>query len=313
VSFGILFPGQGSQQVGMGSDVFESRADLLGERADRILGFSLMEMCLEGPQERLTRTEHAQPALFAISFALWEALRDALGQSPAGAAGHSLGEYTALAASGLFDFDTGLDLVARRGRAMGEAAARSTSGMAALIGADLETAEAICRDRRQAGGSLQVANVNAPGQIVVAGSSSDIEWLADNASDLGVRRAIPLDVAGGFHSDFMLPARDALADALDAAPLHDLAFPVWANTTGRPHRVESVAETLARQLIEPVLFSASLEDMSRSGIDTFIHVGPGDVTAGLARRSLSEANVLVVSSLAEIDAVVEAIVTMGDS
>ncbi|MGA7097806.1 MAG: ACP S-malonyltransferase [Acidimicrobiia bacterium] len=313
MSFGILFPGQGSQQVGMGSDVFESRSDLLGERADRILGFSLMEMCLEGPQERLTRTEHAQPALFAISFALWEALRDALGQSPAGAAGHSLGEYTALAASGLFDFDTGLDLVARRGRAMGEAAARGSSGMAALIGADLETAEAICRDRRQTGGSLQVANVNAPGQIVVAGSSADIDWLAENARDLGVRRAIPLDVAGGFHSDFMLPARDALADALDAAPLHDLAFPVWANTTARPHRVESVAETLARQLVEPVLFSASLEDMSRSGIDTFIHVGPGDVTAGLARRSLSEANVLVVSSLAEIDAVVEAIVTMGDS
>lgn len=314
MSFGILFPGQGSQQVGMGWDVFETRADLLGERADRILGFSLMEMCLDGPQEELTRTEHAQPALFAVSFALWEALRDALGQHhPSGAAGHSLGEYTALAAAGLFDFDIGLDLVARRGRAMGEAASRGSSGMAALIGADLETAEAVCRDRREAGGYLQVANVNAPGQIVVAGASSDIEWLAENARDLGVRRAIPLDVAGGFHSDFMLPARDALGEALDAAPIHELAFPVWANTTSRPHIVDSVAETLSRQLVEPVLFSASLEDMFHNGIDTFIHVGPGDVTAGLARRTLSEAKVLVVSSLAEIDAAVEAIVTMGDS
>lgn len=313
MSFGILFPGQGSQQVGMGADVFESRPDLLGDRANEILGFSLRKLCLDGPQEDLTRTEHAQPALFAVSYALWESLREALAANPSGAVGHSLGEYTALAAAGLFDFDTALGLVARRGWAMAEAAALAPSGMAALIGADSETAEAICRKRRDAGGKLRIANVNAPGQIVLAGGASDIDWLVANARDVGARRAIPLDVAGAFHSDFMLPAQGEVAAALTRAQINDPVFPVWANTTGRPHQAGTVVETLTRQLVEPVLFSACLEDMYESGIDTFIHVGPGDVAAGLARRTLSEATVFVVSSLEEVDATVEALVTMRDS
>ncbi len=313
MSVGILFPGQGSQFVGMGADLFESRPDLLGDRADEVLGFSLRKLCLEGPELDLTRTEHAQPALFAVSYALWEVLLRESGLEPAGAAGHSLGEYTALSAAGVFDFDTALSLVALRGRAMAAAADLAESGMAALAGADRETAERISETRRKEGGRLQVANVNAPGQVVVAGGRDDMDWLADNAEDLGVRRVIPLKVAGAFHSGFMAPAQSAVADALGSADIGPGSFPVWSNTTARPHQRGSIGELLARQMVEPVLFADSLVDMSESGIDTYIHVGPGDVTAGLARRTVEGALVHTVSNVEDIPSVLGAVGTMDRS
>jgi len=313
VSVGILFPGQGSQFVGMGADLFESRPDLLGDRADDVLGFSLRTLCLAGPEDELTRTEHAQPALFAVSYALWDVLMAESGLEPAGAAGHSLGEYTALSAAGVFDFDTALSLVALRGRAMAAAADLEPSGMAALLGADREMAERISEIRREAGGRLEVANVNGPGQVVVAGGRDDMDWLADNASELGVRRVIPLNVAGAFHSGFMSPAREAVADALGSAVIGPASFPVWSNTTARPHQAGSIADLLARQMVEPVLFADSLVGMSESGIDTFVHVGPGEVTAGLARRTIDGASVHTVSNADDIPSVLGAIGTMDRS
>ena len=311
MSVGILFPGQGSQFVGMGEDLFEARPDLLGERADRALGFSLRSMCLEGPEDELTRTEHAQPALFALSFALWDVFATETGLVPAGAAGHSLGEYTALTAAGCFDYDSGLATVASRGRAMAAAAAASSSGMAALLGADEAEAVEICARRAKMGGRLEVANINAPGQVVVAGGSGDIEWLVENARDLGVRRAVPLKVSGAFHSTFMEPAAAAVAAALGEVEIFQSAFPVWANTTAEPHQSDTVKDLLTRQVVSTVRFSDSLRAMASSGIDTFIHVGPGDVTAGLARRTVEEARVLVVSAIEDIEAAAEAIGTMG--
>lgn len=295
----------------MGRDIFEAQPDLLGERADRLLGFSLRSMCLEGAEDELTRTEHAQPALFALSFALWDVFATETGITPAGAAGHSLGEYTALAAAGAFEYEAALSVVARRGRAMAAAADLAPSGMAALLGADEAEAEAICARRRGMGGRLEVANINAPGQVVVAGGSGDIEWLVENARDLGVRRAIPLQVSGAFHSTFMEPAATVLVEALEEVEVGELAFPVWANTIARPHRVDTVKELLARQVVAPVRFSDSLKDMAAAGIDTFIHVGPGEVTAGLARRTVQDARVLVVAAIADIEAAAEAIGTMG--
>jgi [acyl-carrier-protein] S-malonyltransferase len=194
---------------------------------------------------------------------------------------------------------------------MAEAANLEPSGMAALLGADEDEASAICEKRRNQGGRLQVANLNAPGQIVVAGGRADIEWLVENARDLGVRRAIPLKVGGAFHSSFMEPAATGVADALAGAVIGEMAFPVWSNTTARPHESSSVKETLSRQVVEPVLFAWGLEDMAAHGIDTFIHVGPGDVTAGLARRTIKDATVLTVSSPGDVPEAADVIVTMG--
>jgi [acyl-carrier-protein] S-malonyltransferase len=311
VSVGILFPGQGSQTVGMGADLFDARQDLLGDRADEILGFSLRTLCLEGPEEELTRTQHAQPALFALSYALWDTALSESDMDPGGAAGHSLGEYTALAAAGVFDFDTALGLVALRGRAMARAADRESSGMAALIGADRDRADEVALARRELGGRLAVANVNAPGQIVVAGGSDDLEWLVEHGSGFGVRRVVPLNVAGAFHSQFMVPAQDQLATALETIEISEPRFPVWSNTTATPHHVGEIGDLLSRQMTEPVLFSDSLLGMYQAGIDTFIHVGPGDVTAGLARRTVEGAAVHTISRIDDIRTVLDAIVTMN--
>lgn len=311
MSVAVLFPGQGSQTVGMGADLFDAHPDLLGVHADRILGWSLRDVCLEGPEEELTRTEHAQPGLFAISYALWEEFRSVFDGSIEGAAGHSLGEFTALAAAGAIDYDDALRVVSARGEAMAEAADIEPSGMAALIGADEPLATSIAGKNREQGGRLQVANINAPGQVVVAGSSDDIAWLTENARDLGVRRAIPLKVAGAFHSSFMEPAADRVAAALHGLELRPPDFPVWANTTARPHTVEAMAEALASQVTSTVRFEESLRDMAAGGIDTFVHIGPGDVTAGLARRAVEGAQVHVVSSLADIHSVGDALVTIA--
>ena len=311
MSFAALFPGQGSQQVGMGRDLFEARPDLLGDRADEILGWSLLDMCLEGPEEQLTRTEHAQPALFALSFALWEEFSKALTVRPAAAAGHSLGEYTALAAAGVFTYDEGLALVAERGRAMAAAADVEPSGMAALIGADEDTASRIVAASREQGGRLSVANINAPGQVVVAGGAGDMDWLAENARDHGVRRSIQLNVAGAFHTSFMDPARESVAAALSLVGLADPEFPVWSNTTASRHHPDEIEETLASQVVSPVRFSESLLAIASEGIRTFVHVGPGDVTAGMARRTVDGAEVLAVSSLDDIDEAVASLGTMA--
>jgi [acyl-carrier-protein] S-malonyltransferase len=286
----------------MGADLFGVHADLLGEPADRILGWSLERLVMDGSQDDLTRTEHAQPALYAVASALWKALEQALPSPPAAAAGHSLGEYTALAASGALAYEDGLSLVAERGRAMAAAAAEGEpSAMAALIGADVVQAESVAANRRKEGGRLWVANINAPTQIVLAGSEADIAWLLKNARSLGIRRAVPLAVAGAFHSPFMQPAAERLAAALDATEFSAPAFPVYANTTGRP--TEDPAGQLAEQLVEPVQFVATLEHMAADGIAAFIHVGPGDVTAGLVKRTLPDAVVHVVAALDDIAAV----------
>ncbi len=295
----------------MGADLFDLQPDLLGERSDHILGWSLRELCLNGPEETLTRTEHAQPALFTLSYALWIALQDALPGKPAGAAGHSLGEYTALTASRAIDYESALAVVARRGRAMAAAADLEASGMAALIGADESLAASIAEQRQQAGGRLQVANINAPGQVVLAGGADDIEWLVTNSSELGVRRVIPLKVAGAFHSSFMDSAAKDVAAALEGLEVGEFDFPVWSNTTALEHDPDTVADFLVRQVVSPVRFRESLVGMASAGIDTFLHVGPGDVTAGMARRSVQGANVLVVSTIDDIPTVVEALGTMA--
>jgi [acyl-carrier-protein] S-malonyltransferase len=302
-NYAVLFPGQGSQFVGMGADLFSDRDDILGPAADAVLGWSLQQVALEGPEDELTRTDKAQPALYAISYALWDELAGALPSPPAAGAGHSLGEYTALAASGALGFEDGLSLVAERGAAMAEAAALEPSSMVALMGVDAPGADQIAASRREEGGKLWVANLNAPGQIVLAGSAEDIEWLVANADRFGARRAIPLNVAGAFHSPYMAPAAERLSAALDAAAFGDGEFPVYANVTARP--MTNPPTQLTEQLTRPVRFAETIEQMASDGIDGFIHVGPGNVTAGLARRSAPYADTYTVSELDDVAGAVE--------
>lgn len=311
MSYAVLFPGQGSQFVGMGLDLFDEHPDLLGAPADKILGWSLREVCLNGPEEKLTRTEHAQPALFALSYALWKSFSASIAHPPVGAAGHSLGEYTALTAAAVLSYPDALSLVTKRGQAMASAAAIEPSGMAALLGADLDTAVTVVAARQETGGKLQIANINAPGQVVVAGSRDDIEWLTEHGEALGIRRAIPLKVAGAFHSSFMAPAADRLAVAIGQTNIAPGEIPVWSNVSASPHETDSVGQSLVDQVTSPVRFSDSLLAMSARGVSTFVHIGPGDVTAGLARRTLPEAEVLVVSELSDIAPVAAALGTMG--
>ena len=311
VSFAVLFPGQGSQFPGMGADLFAVRPDLLGHRADHILGWSLEEMCLRGTEETLTRTEHAQPALFAVSYALWEEVRAQLRSPPAAAAGHSLGEYTALAASGLVEFDDALAVVAERGQAMADAADLEPSGMSAVLGVSLEQADHISAQRRAEGGRLTVANVNAPGQLVLAGGKEDLEWLEAEAPALGLRKVVRLKVAGAFHSPFMQPAAARVGKALAEVPFHSQTFPVWSNVTAQPLPEGKERQLLVDQVVSPVLFAQTLEGMAGSGVELFLHVGPGDLTATMARRSAAGTRAIAISDLAGIAPGLEAVGTIA--
>ena len=280
----------------MGAELFDARPDLLIETADAVLGWSLRDVCLDGPEERLTATEHAQPALYALSYVLWEALVPHLdGIDVGAAAGHSLGEYTALAAAGVLGFEDGLRLVAERGQAMADAAALEPSGMAALIGADESSAEALCAARRSEGGRLWVANLNAPGQVVVAGGAEDVAWAGDHVREYRIRRAIPLKVAGAFHTPFMAPAAERLAGAVGSAHFGHPAFPVYANTSATPHDDE-IAAGLVAQLTGQVRFEASVRAIAGS-VDALVHVGPGDVTAGMATRISPDTPIHVANEL----------------
>lgn len=193
---------------------------------------------------------------------------------------------------------------------MARAADLEPSGMAALIGGDAGLAAQIAAKRRGEGGRLEVANINAPGQVVVAGSTEDIEWVSEHARDLGVRRVIPLKVAGAFHSTFMAPAADEVDDALSLVTFSDPEFPVWSNTTAQPHEADQLAGTLRSQVVSTVLFEESLVNMGASGVDTFVHIGPGDVTAGMAKRAMNDATIHAVSEVADIPAVADSLVTV---
>lgn len=307
MTIGVLFPGQGSQFRGMGADLFDRFPELLGSPADEILGWSLREMCLDSDEETLTRTEHAQPALYATSFALFKELAPQLRGRVAAGAGHSLGEYSALAAAEALEFATGLAAVAERGRAMAGAADVESSGMAAVLGADLEAVEAVSLARRQDGGRLFVANVNAPGQVVVAGGSEDLDWLEQEASAYGLKRVMRLKVAGAFHTPFMAAAANRVESALAGVGFGRPAFPIWSNVTAEPHDQDLIKELLVRQVTAPVRFSDSLAAMAAAGVDTFIHVGPGDVTAGLAKRSAPGLSYFSVSTVESIPPLVESL------
>lgn len=299
----ILCPGQGAQHVGMGRDFVEisPAARETYQRAGEALGVDLASACFDGPDERLNRTDLAQPAIYVTSVACFRAAVEAGLVSAEGAhefAGLSLGEYTALHLAGAIGFEDGLRLVASRGRWMQQAATAAPSGMVALVGADEAAVEALCA--ASAGGeTLAPANYNAPGQIVVSGSRGACARLVDAASAVGFK-AVPLAVAGAFHSPLMQSAADAMAAELAAARIAEPARPAWSNVTAAPHGdAESIRRLLVDQIVRPVRWEQTMRAMLERGVSRWIELAPGRVLTGLLRKLDRRA---AVQSLASVDA-----------
>ncbi len=285
----FLLPGQGAQYVGMGKDLAQARPEArsLYEQADEILGFPLSDICFEGPEDRLTATDVSQPAILVTSLAALAAMRATeagRALAPQAAAGLSLGEYTALVAAGALDFEDAVRITHLRGQAMQEACEAQASGMVSLIGVDPEGAEKICEAARHAG-IIWPANYNCPGQVVVSGVQAACDRVVEIAESLGAQRAVPLTVAGGFHSPLMAPAREKLAPHLRGLRVRDLAFPVVANVAGTYYGGPAqVADLLARQIDGPVRWQQGMERLLADGFDRFVEIGPGRVLTGLLKR-----------------------------
>jgi|FaiFalDrversion2_1042247.scaffolds.fasta_scaffold00184_8 [acyl-carrier-protein] S-malonyltransferase len=284
----LLFPGQGSQQVGMGQELYRASpaARRLLEAAQEALGFPLLSLLFQGPAEELTETANAQPAIFVVSLACLAAALEAgaLPRRPAFLAGHSLGEYTALVAAGALPFREALALVQRRGQLMAQAGRERPGTMAAIIGLEEGRLEALCREV-----GAQVCNYNSPGQTVIGGTLAAVAEASARARALGAR-AVPLRVSGAFHTALMGPAAQALAQAIDQAPLRDALVPVVGNACARPlSAAQELREELKAQLTSPVLWRQSLQAMAAAGVQRFLEVGPGGVLTGLVRRTLPQA------------------------
>jgi [acyl-carrier-protein] S-malonyltransferase len=273
----FVFPGQGSQVVGMGRDLYESSAPArqLFAEADDALGHSLTDIIFEGPSESLRRTEYAQPAILLVSIALHREL----GLGPSVVAGHSLGEYSALVASGALEARDAIALVHKRGRYMQEAVPEGEGAMIALIGAD---PDAVDRAIREVDGPVDVANYNAPNQIVIAGARAAVREVAERAE---VRQTAELAVSAPFHCRLMQPAEERLAADLDAVSLRDLAVPLYDNVdAARITRAEEARDALKRQVTRPVRWTEIVRHMVEDGAHTFVEVGAGKVLSGLIRR-----------------------------
>ncbi len=292
-----LFPGQGSQFVGMGADLYQQEpiARTLYDQADECLGFALSRLCFEGPEETLTDTINQQPALFVTSLAAWEVLK-ARGwrgwsaadsyPAPAFVAGHSLGEFSALAAAGSLSFTDGLKLVRRRGELMKAAGEQQPGAMAAILGLGAEVVAKICQEAADATARpVQLANDNCPGQVVISGDQAALEVAMQRLEAAGARKVVRLPITIAAHSVLMAPAAAAFAAAIEATPVCAPTIPIIANVTARPLTTEAdVRAEMNAQLTSPVAWTGSIQHLSEQGVDTFVEVGPGDVLLGLVKR-----------------------------
>ena len=273
-----MFPGQGSQSLGMGAELFERYPGLVAE-ADSILGYSIKELCLENPDGKLHSTDYTQPALYTVNALTFLAKVEDEDIKPDFVIGHSLGEYDALFASGAFDFATGLKLVQKRGALM---SAAKGGGMAAILGMD---GKAVITALAELGADgIDVANFNSPNQTVISGRKADIETFAPQMKEKGARRVVILRVSGAFHSRYMKPAADEFEAFLDGFSFGRLEVPCIANCSAEPYTDESIASNLVSQIYSSVRWIDTVKGLREQGADTFIEVGPGTVLSGLARQ-----------------------------
>lgn len=279
----LIFPGQGAQFVGMGRALIDAfpEARRVFEEADSVLGFSLSKVCLDGPEEELRATHNTQPAIFVHSIATLEAARARTGLASEGAAGHSLGEYSAYVAAGSLRFADALRLVRRRGELMFQAGRERPGTMAAILGLD---AKAIQAALEAVSGIVVPANLNSPGQIVISGEIDAVRAAMDRCKEAGAKRVIPLEVSGAFHSPLMESAARGLSEALASIPIEAARIPVYANASATPVvEPESIRQSLVRQLLSPVRWEESVRAMRADGFERFVELGPGKVLSGLVR------------------------------
>lgn len=299
----LLFSGQGAQKVGMGKDIAEAypAAKALFDQADQALGFSLTQVMFEGPMEELTKTSRCQPALYAHGLACLAALKERVPSlEVVAAAGLSLGEFTAHAAAGTFDFATGLNLVFQRGSFMEEACEQTRGTMLALLGGDESAIRELAVET-----DVDVANLNAPGQIVLSGSVEGIEAAAAKSKEKGIKRAIPLPVAGAYHSRLMKSAQEKLAGVLAEAPIAEPGVPVVCNFEARPVKsAAEIRETLTAQVTGSVRWVESVQHLVAQGHTLFIELGPDATLAGLVGKIDKTVKVISIKDTATLDAAV---------
>lgn len=296
----FLFPGQGSQYVGMAKDLFENSAEAkeMMRMADSVLGINLSQIMLEGPEDELRQTEYTQPAIFLHSVVLANLLRTLEGE---GAAGHSLGEYSALVSAGAIQFLDAIQLVRSRGVAMQRSGIENPGTMAAVIGVDGSKLEAICVEASN-DGIVQCANFNSPGQIVISGSVEGVRKAMQIAKSSGAKLVKELVVSGAFHSPLMQSAKDSLYLELEKSNIFDAKFPVYANVSVLPiQQKDEIKKMLFEQVTSPVRWEATIRNMTNDGFDEFVEIGPGKVLQGLVKRIKPNATVFGIDKFFEVE------------
>jgi [acyl-carrier-protein] S-malonyltransferase len=299
----MVFPGQGSQSPGMGKDLAEKFpiARQVFEEADDALGFPISRLCFEGPAEELQLTENTQPSILAVSIAAFRALESSGAPAPAFVAGHSLGEYSALVAAGVLDLSDALRTVRARGRYMQEAVPVGTGAMAAVMGGELAGIERVCAEA--SGGEIcSIANINSPGQVVIAGNAAAVDRAIELLKGVA-KRVIKLNVSAPFHCALMKPAQDRLASDLERLTFRDPKFPVVTNVDARLTTAPNeLRDSLIRQVSAPVRWVESMQLLVQNGVDTVVEVGPGKVLSGLMRQTSRDMKSLNVEDAASLEA-----------
>ena len=329
----FLFPGQGSQSVGMGADVYANSpaARRVFDTVDEALGFPLSQLCFQGPEELLRETINTQPAIVTVSLALLAAFQESLSPrqhswssplTPTYTAGHSVGEYAALVASGMLDLNSAVQLVRERGRLMHHEGTVCPSGMAAIIAMNETTLQEVCQEataqalaelpaesadnaRHPGQGKVIIANYNAPGQIVISGEQRALELAMNLAKARGAKKIIPLSVSGAFHSPVMQPAASGLAQAIATMDVHDAAIPIISNISATPlMEARAIQDELSQQIASPVQWTRSIEYMAKAGVTTFIEIGPGQALKSMIKRIDKNVTILNIGNAAELAKVI---------